>query len=160
MLPSNESENISSLEVPERLMRNGRPVDNEFKPDEKLYVRCRKADVDEGRLIGGPSIRFPDWSVNRQKYSEAKDVLIPSWHRWGVAEFAAGDVPGKLKSDGGPEYAFRIEHDPCEQNYAHSEVRAIKGNEYDDELDVPKNVKKRFRQILSERTKVCHEPLE
>jgi hypothetical protein len=68
------------------------------------------------------------------------------------------DVPGSLDSEGGTAIEFRMEHVPEEDNYAHSEVRAYKNGRHDRKLDVPKTVKARFRQILSERTGITLEP--
>jgi hypothetical protein len=68
------------------------------------------------------------------------------------------DVPGSLDSEGGTAIEFSVEHVPEEENYAHSEVRAYKNGRHDRKLDVPKTVKARFRQVLSEKTRIAIEP--
>jgi hypothetical protein len=73
-----------------------------------------------------PAIKFPSWSVNREKYRRPADVLFPSWPDWGVAAFTVADVPAELRSEGGALFQFSVEHVPLEGNYAHSELRASK----------------------------------
>src|SRR6266487_2401330 len=148
---------MSTGDLPERMYRNNRPADPNFDGAELLSRRCRQEDVENGHRSRS-AVGFPDWSVNRAKYSEPGDALLPRWPDWGVASFAVADVPGSLVSEGGTVIEFRIEHVPEEENYAHSEVRAYKNGRHDRKLDVPKTVKARFRQILSERTHIAIEP--
>jgi hypothetical protein len=129
----------------------------DFDPEEQLFRRCRQEDVDEGRLSRS-AIRFPDWSVNRSRFSEPGDALLPDWAGWGVAAFAVKDVPPSVASEGGPDVEFKVEHVPLEENYAHSEVRAYKLGKHSRDLGVPKTVKSRFRQILSEKSRIVIEP--
>lgn len=102
-------------------------------------------------------IKFPDFSVNRGKYSEPKDVLIPSWPNFGIVAFRVGDVPPSVSSSG-ITYDFKVEHVPCECNYSHSEVRTYKDGKRPRKVN-NQIVKKKFRQILSERTKILREPV-
>ena len=89
--------------------------------------------------------------MNRGKYSEPEDVLIPSFERWGIASFQVRDIPRELVSGGGLKFEYRVAHIPKEDNYAHSEVRAHKNGKYDPGMKVSLTVKKQFRQLLSDR---------
>jgi hypothetical protein len=151
---------VSSFKAdrPERMYRAGRSLDQDFDESELLYKRCLAEHIEEERLLA-TAISFPDWSVNRAKYSEPEDVLIPDYLDWGIAAFEVGNVPKSLISPGNVKYDFRVEHDPVEDNYSHSEVRTYKDEHHDKKLDPNKTVKKRFRQILSEKTVIIRQPL-
>lgn len=113
--------------------------------------------VKEQRLLP-TGIKFPDWSVNRSKYSEPDDVLIPSYLDWGIAEFQVESVPKKMESPGNVVFEFKVEHDPVDDNYSHSEVRTYKEGTHHKNIDVNKTVKKQFRQMLSDRTRLIRSP--
>jgi hypothetical protein len=59
---------------------------------------------------------------------------------------------------GGVTIEFRVEHVPLADNYAHSEVRAFKDGRYDPKLKIPQSVKKEFRYLLSEKTRIIRYP--
>ncbi len=139
------------------MYRAGRPVDPDFADDELLYNRCRAVHVAEQRLLP-EGIKFPDWSVNRSKYSEPDDVLLPSYSDWGIVEFKVDSVPKKLISPGEVVFEFKVEHDPVEDNYSHSEVRTYKGGVHNKKIDPNTAVKKQFRQMLSDKTRLIRFP--
>ena len=94
------------------MYRRGRPVDPLFEPSENLYRRCQADQIVGGRILP-QAFRSPDFSVNRGKYSEPEDVLIPSYERWGsIASFQVKDVPSRISSGGGTEFDFRVDHVP------------------------------------------------
>lgn len=136
------------------MYRRGRPIDPVFTSNEALYCRIRQTDYVPGSSL---NVRSPDFSVNRSKYSEPEDVLIPKWLDWGIVAFRVDAIPSSLTSAGGIEYRFEVLHAPDEDNYAHSEVHTLKG-EQRDPADVPKTVKKVFRQVLSERVWLIKPP--
>jgi hypothetical protein len=140
------------------MFRKDRPVDIEFDPSEDLYYRCRVEHVAGDRLLP-QAIRFPDFSVNRSKYSEPEDVLIPAYSNWGISAFKVGDLPPEQQTDSTtPVYSWQVVHDPIEDNYSHSEVRSYKNGTYSKTLDVPKTMKKFFRQVLSDRAHIIKTP--
>jgi hypothetical protein len=139
------------------MFRRDRPVDENFDVAEALYYRCQAQHVDGHQLLP-EAIRFPNFSVNRSKYSEPEDVLIPSYHNWGIATFGVRDLPEPESTDEKTEYEWQVVHDPLEDNYAHSEVRTFKNRTYSEDLKVPTTIKKKFRQILSERIIITHQP--
>lgn len=153
----------TSSKIPERLKRRGRPAEQQFEPDEALYKRCRKVDVDEGHLAA-ESIRFPDFSVNRAKYSDPEDVLLPDYEGWGVAEFQVKDVPARvpmeeLTQPPAVEYTFSVVHDPLDDNYSHTEVRALKDGVYRKKLKIThQGVKQWFRVRISQASRVIRDP--
>ena len=141
------------------MYRAGRPEDPDFEPHERLFYRCLKIHVESGRVLPA-AFRSPDFSVNREKYSEPEDVLVPSYESWGVAGFEVSVIPSEMSSPGGVRYQFRVDHVPEEDNYSHSEVRAYKVGVYNRKLKVHDIVKKQFRQILSDSARVIKEPDE
>ncbi len=66
---------------------------------------------------------MPAFSVNREKYSTATDVILNHPDN-GILAFRVADIPQKLLALDSRSFHFGVEHDPEEQNYAHSEVRA------------------------------------
>jgi hypothetical protein len=78
----------------------------------------------------------------------------------GVCRFAVRDVPpGPHVPAGSPrEYTFRVVHDPEEENYAHSEVRAHKDGAHSPRLDLPKLTKTWFRNELRQKMRVAVRP--
>jgi hypothetical protein len=145
--------------LPERMLRRGRGVVENFDPAEPLYRRCTKTEV--GVPGSGLWVRFPDFSVNRggQGFGPASDVLLPDWPDHGVIQFLVQDIPASINSDQSTRYEFKPIHVPEDLNYAHSEVRAFKNGAYDRGLDVKsKLVKKQFRQLLGERAVVVITP--
>ncbi len=148
---------LSEDNRPERMYRRGRPVDPIFAPSEDLYYRCQLEHVLENRLLP-TALRFPDFSVNRAKYSQPEDVLVPSYVLWGIAAFKVEDLPSERQSDANTFYTWNVVHDPNEDNYAHSEVRTYKNGHYGKDLNVSKMIKKEFRQILSDRARILKYP--
>jgi hypothetical protein len=139
------------------MYRNGRSIDPCFDGDELLYNRCLLEHINGEQLLP-TGIRFPDWSVNRAKYSEPEDVLVPDFQDWGIAQFEVRNIPKSLISPGSVKFDFKVEHDPLNDNYSHSEVRTYKNGQHSKDLDVNKTVKKEFRQLLSERTVLISRP--
>ena len=135
------------------MYRNGRLIDPFFDEDELLYNRCLSEHVYREQLLP-TGIRFPDWSVNRAKYSEPEDVLVPNFQDWGIAQFEVRNIPKSLISPapGNVKFDFKVEHDPLNDNYSHSEVRTYKNGHHSKNLNVSTTVKKEFRQMLSEKT--------
>lgn len=153
---------------PGRMWRRGRAVDPEFAPEEFLYVRCRKCHVTNTRLTDVAAIRFPDQSVNRQKYSKPQDVLAPEpanenskeWIYWGVAGFSVDSVPSSIVDDDRVICDFNVEHDPLEYNYAHSEIRVyVKGERVREKKRINRVRRKRFRLAIMDKAVVVLEPL-
>lgn len=152
---------------PSRMYRNGRPADALFLSAERLFFRCKAEWVDEGGRIKSAYIRFPDQSVNREKYSRPADVLLPDDSErsqdlilWGVAIIRAGDVPSSMSTDGKVHYEFSVEHDPYDDNYSHSELRVYKNKKRETSSGkVNQKVRKKYRTDLAEKTRVVIRPL-
>jgi hypothetical protein len=149
----------SNPDRPERMFRSGRPVDQVFSPDENLYFRYKDNETVDGRIIP-VGIRFPDFSVNRSKYSEPEDVLIPSYAEYGILTFKVKDIPAPERTNETTLYEWKAVHEPLDDNYSHSEVQTFKNGMYTKKLDVPKTLKKKFRVILSERMSIIREPIK
>ncbi len=146
------------------MLQGDRSVDNNFESNELLYRRFCPDEV-LGDRLAPDSIKFPDWSVNRQKFSEPEDVKFPSgsdtaYLCCGVVEFRVGDIPSKVDEEG--IFTFRVEHKPELDNYSHSELvtykNGVSGKETKN-FNVSKTIKKRFRTILSDRTKIISQPI-
>jgi hypothetical protein len=160
--------NFSVDGFPEHLWQKGRSEDQVFAPDEWLYQRIelRHIQPDDGKLssINSP-FRFPDASVNRDKYSSCpEDVLYPAdkFSEHGVAGFKTCDVlpaysPPKEGNTTPTSFVFQVTHVPCEFNYAHSEVRSVV--EGTTNMKVPGNTtKSEFRRHMAKVSEIIREP--
>ena len=135
----------------------GAAIDPDFPPSEELYLRLKTVLRDNTPAILG-QLRFPDFSVNRQRYSDPADVLKPSWPDWGIVSFTVADIPGPVESPppAADEFEFRAEHVPVPGNYAHSEVCSYKNGKRADRRP-PRTVRLSFRIALWERLDVVRE---
>lgn len=156
---------------PSRMFMNQRKLDNNFSENESLYFRCMKESVDQEKQIIKPaSVPYPNQSVNREKYSKLKDVLLPNldkkskkWIFWGVAKISVKDLPKKQEIQHNPKaakitFVFKVEHDPESDNYGHSEIRVYKNNILDRD-NRTRGVKKIYRTDLSFKSKIAIKPL-
>lgn len=138
------------------MLRNGRPEDLIFRPEELLYRRYLNDHWIEG-LFSPAGFKFPKQSVNRQKYSEPEDVLFSedgSLDGYGVLEFATRDIPPRLLETGTPVFVFFMKHVPQEENYAHSEIWCETEQTTGQYVNPSPAIKKRFRTKLSQHVTV------
>lgn len=141
---------------PERMLRNGRPVDPVFATEELLFRRYIKEHWDNNRIVDA-HFSFPKPSVNREKYSEPQDVLYSDdgqYNDWGVLEFSVNQVPKQLSDGEGRIYVFFPSHVPEEENYSHSEIWCERNAAPGQEANPSSTVKKKFRALLSQQAKV------
>lgn len=103
-------------------------------------------------------------SVNRGKYSKPSDVILPDGlsksrqlYLWGVVYCVRKTLPAPIKDGRGEEYRFTVEHDPQENNYSHSELRAYKDDERREEVSA--SVKKKYRLALAFKLQLEIKPL-
>lgn len=147
-----------------RLLRGGREECQFFKPDENMFQRFNEL-LRVGDNLYPNAIRFPVFSVNRERFSEPEDVLYhdyPKCLAQGVSAFKAKDIPTQLSvydnnSKTNNIYDFCVWHDPREENYSHSEVRGYKND--NEARRVAKTVKKRFKIKLSEKISIIKDPV-
>ena len=144
-------------ERPLRMFRNGRPDNPTFHEDERLYFRVKPANATNGQ-IELTEIRYPDFSVNREKYGEPEDVVY-GYSGFAIAYFLVKDVPeAETPANSEFTYDFVVVHCPeekvGEENFAHCEVRSRRNGVFNRELKLPKTVKSRYRQALAERTQL------
>ena len=150
---------LNNSHIPERLLKGNRQPEQRFAPDERLFHRFNKM-MKENKHLYPSSIRFPDFSVNREKLSLPEDVLLheyPKYLKWGIVSFKVKDIPEPIAADNRTEYEFKVVHDPIDFNYAHSEVRTYKNGSYSQNMKISKLVKKAFRYKLSERLSIIKE---
>jgi hypothetical protein len=134
------------------MYRNGRGVDQNFNEQEKLYIRFTKI-TNDGK-VDPLDIRSIDTSVNRSKYSKGYWVILPNNKNWGYGSFAVLDIPTKLSSDHKVTvtHEFKLEHDPKDDNYSHSEIRGFKqGNRV---KNTNKTITWKYRVYLSTKIKI------
>ena len=147
--------------IPERLKQNNRPAIQQFDPQERLFQRFDKL-IEEGGHLYPAQVHFPDFSVNRERFSKPEDVLLPIYLKWGIVAFKVKDIPDKkIVNEGAEEetiYSFIIVHIPQSDNYAHSEVRTEKNGVYKKGKIKNKDVKRYFRYKLSEKLKTLRYP--
>ncbi len=149
--------------IPERLKQNNRPAIQQFDPQERLFHRFNKLTQEGGHFYPA-SIGFPEFSVNRERFSEPEDVLLPDFFNWGIAAFKKEDIPGAFvignENSNETVYDFIVFHVPEEENYSHSEVRTLVNGVYSKKKRIRnKDVKRYFRFKLSERLKTVRDPL-
>jgi hypothetical protein len=141
-------------DIPERLMRNGRAEDQQFQAAEKLFHRYVMKNYDHGNFLNVAVASAP--SVNREKYSQAEDVLISETDKyagWGVVSFAVQDIPSQLLIEN-PTHRFFPRHAPEDNNYAHSEVWCNRIGQEGPHVKPSNLVKKMFRTLLGQRAAV------
>lgn len=152
------------LNLPKRLLIDNKQIDQEFDTFEKLYFRFNKEHFPKESLIPTLAIRFPDFSVNREKFSYSTDVLIPNWIRYGIAYFIVKALPKNIEVSNTERIIdFKVVHDPIDknheyyshqnqgfENYAHCEVQAFEDNSHITKK-IPESVKKQFRMELRDQ---------
>ena len=110
------------------MWRRRRPGVKDFAPDDDLYCRFPPAQIECGSVVvpmgEQPPCRLP-CSVNWSRFSEPEWVLIPpaktpdkTYAGFRVGTLRVQDIP----SD--PAVLLKPVHDPCEDNYSHSEIRS------------------------------------
>jgi hypothetical protein len=140
----------AALGIPAYLHKNGRESNQEFLPDEDLFIRFR---VEERKLKS--VINFRKQSANRSLYCQkADDVLYDSEHggRYagvGVYSISVRAILGVkeelIEGNSVRSFTARPLHMPDRCNYAHTEIHAYEnGNRVDDISS--KSVKKRIRE--------------
>jgi hypothetical protein len=131
--------------------------DPNFAPSELLFRRVPIEDVANGS-VSDSSLPSPSFSVNREKYCTAEQV-VQAWQGFRVAAFMVGDIPVELKSDGGEVFNFGVEHTPEQDNYAHSDVNAYQeGMKLESTKKPPRHVRKKFRDLLRQRIAILDTP--
>jgi hypothetical protein len=152
--------------IPDRLFANGRQPNQNFVDSECLYVRCNVNQIEGDYILPTQVIKFPNWSTNRQEYSEPEDVLLPKFLDWGIAKFRVMDIPKTLQFSADVIYQFKAVHVPTPtpirpddppENYAHTEVRTFINGVYKAQEPSP-SIKKEFRFQLSSRIKIFKKP--
>lgn len=143
------------VEVPRRLLRQGRQPDPRFLPSERLFRRIHPDHLEGGQVLSA-AIPFPDFSVNREKYSIPEDVLLDHTG-FGILAFQVRDVPPRLDGADDREFTFKVEHVPEEENYAHSEVRTYCDGERTS-AKPPKALRAEFRLRLCAAGRVLVRP--
>ena len=141
---------------PERFRRNGRGEDQSFDAGEKLFRRYTQSHYINGQFSNtGFSFNTPP-SVNRERYSEAADVLFSEsdeFANWGVISFRVDDLPQSFPRET-PQYKFWPVHRPLEDNYSHSEVWTDRIPQTGQYVKPSSSVRKLFRAMLSQRVVV------
>jgi hypothetical protein len=114
------------------MWQGDRVADQEFRPAEKLYLRVWRSQL-AGRVPAAAAMPMPSFSVNRDAFSEPEDVLIPSCnseraHYSGagvVSFFVRAVLDARALSPSGQAWSCTAVHEPCFDNYAHSQVHAL-----------------------------------
>lgn len=107
------------------MLKRDRGLDNEFEPEELLFIRLRSDQVDDKQVIVATFPSFPNPSSNRSRYSEPEDVLMPIYLDWGIIQFHVGDIPRSVQKGDGVRVEIRPVHAPEVINYAHTEIAAF-----------------------------------
>lgn len=120
------------FEVPEEMLRRGRPENQDFSNTEALY---RRVHPDYFRPELGPipvyAVELPNTSVNRQSPNGKPEFVLydvkARIHRraFGVVAINCEHVPFQSGIDLAEPKSARtvVEHHPLDENYFHSEIR-------------------------------------
>jgi len=125
--------------------------DPEFAPSERLFRRVPAWDV-VGDSVNDTALPSPSFSVNREKYSVAHDVL-KGHEGFRVAAFLVSDLPDDVASNEGYRYRMGVEHEPVAENYSHSGVHTFQEGIKLTEKP-PKHVRKKLRDLLRRGIKI------
>jgi hypothetical protein len=136
------------------MMANGRPADQDFAAEERLFRRYKAEHYIAGQFTG-LGLRLSNApSVNRERYSVPEDVIFSEtdeFAEWGVLSWRVQDVLLALP-EAAPQYAFRAVHVPLENNYAHSELVCSSAQEPNGAHVEPNSgTKKLFRTLMGQR---------
>jgi hypothetical protein len=99
-------------------------IDPDFAPSERLFRRVPAAAL-LGDSVDDIALPAPSFSVNREKYSAPRDVLR-GLDGFRVAAFAVRDLPSNVAGEDSSLYRMGVEHEPEEDNYAHSGVHTFR----------------------------------
>jgi hypothetical protein len=143
-------------EVPAHLLRNGRPVDNEFAGEELLFRRYGLQQLDgRGRLIDAV-LQFP-LSTNRQKYSNPEDVLFSQTNEYdglGIIELPVAGIPVIVDDGLGQLHYFRPCHLPEEDNYSHTHIHSEDQHNPGQEVPSTRPARKKCRSMLNQAIRI------
>ena len=125
---------------PKKMLRGTRSIVNDFVNDERLFFRWYVDWVEHDGKVSRANVPTPDQSVNRSKHGgKSWFVLIPDVCERGDSDysekmrrlcqgaytFLVREIP-EPTTENGHSYAFRVEHDPEENNYQHCEIRIFR----------------------------------
>lgn len=143
-------------ELPTRMRRNGRAKDSVFDPAERLFRRYNRKHIVGTQFSNmGLSLREPP-SLNRERYSQASDVLFSEtdeFASWGVWSLQVQHLPAAFPPQT-PEYGFAPDHDPVEDNYAHTLVICDQIPPTGGHVEPRPEIRKLFRAAMSQRLKI------
>ncbi|MFP3868178.1 MAG: hypothetical protein ACLFUU_08445 [Desulfobacteraceae bacterium] len=142
--------------LPAGMLRNNREPDQDFAPEEDLFIRFKEYHED---LIIPIEIKSVNQSLNRSKHGcQPEWILLPCYKKQGYVVFKVKDVPPFMMSSAGDRYDFQIEHIPEDYNYCHSEIWVYKGKKQIDRIRRNSGMKRDFRMRICERMQVVKYP--
>ena len=149
------------------MMRRNRPVDDDFRPEHRLYYRIEHQDELEGNYLDPQKIRTAfDVSVNWSKYSQPWDVIFDR-PASGIASILVQDISVDLPRDLTPDHKhqvvkphlYRPTHEPYNDNYSHSAIAVFKDSQrVTKSAQVGEKAKREFRQLLSDKAIILLRP--
>jgi hypothetical protein len=146
------------------MLQNGRGADNAFRPNDHLYHRCTKDDVEAGMVLP-PKIRVENPSVNWSKYSKPWDVIF-DYPLQGIVRFVVCKLPRELPKEPtipgtkAPQpHSFIPEHVPLPNNYSHSEIQAERAGARLKRIN-SEFVRKEFQAAMSAHAVILRWPRE
>jgi len=152
---------------PKRMFRSGRPSDQDFQPEHRLYYRIEHSDEVEGNHLDPQKIRAAfDVSVNWSKYSKPWDVIFDH-PRSGIASVLVRDIRIDLPMDLTPSHEHEVRkphsyapwHEPENENFSHTSIMVTKGGQrLTKSGQISATAKREFRQIFSDRAMILLRP--
>jgi hypothetical protein len=146
---------LASGNIPPGMLQNNREADQDFAPEEDLFIRFKEFCSENLIPI---EIKSVNQSLNRSKHScQPEWILLPCYHNQGYGVLKRRDIPPFKVSPGGVQYDFRVEHVPEALNYCHSEIHVYKSGILIDKINNI-TVKNEFRMEVYEKIEVVKLP--
>lgn len=156
---------------PARCYRNKRAVVNQFEDSERLYFIGFSDWIETDGRIRSAFVPIPDMSVNRSglsgrfwfvllpepEYPEDDFALTKRRLCKGIARIRACELPNHFVEQD-KTYSLRVEHDPLDHNYHHSEIRVLQDGVWIRGKDLSTEVKKHYRSKISDHARVILKP--
>jgi hypothetical protein len=133
------------------MLQNNREADQNFEPEEELFIRFKI--IHEDKLIP-IEIKSVNQSINRSKHGcQPEWVLLPCYKNWGYGAFKVRDIPTFMTTSAGVRYNFQVDHVPLELNYCHSEIHVYKDRQLQNRINNAKT-KADFKMELYEKIEI------
>ncbi|MBA1147375.1 hypothetical protein H0Z60_09920 [Ectothiorhodospiraceae bacterium WFHF3C12] len=94
-------------------------------------------------------------SFDRSKYATPDETKARAGTGWTVCGIAVIDLPKQPPRNESPDtWLFELVHDPCDDNYSHSEYRGYKNGSFSREDKLPRTIKNSLREYFAGKFRI------